>query len=221
MFWDVLYSIGAVAFSSLGGGAILLALSSWLGKVWAGRILAQDQTKYQKEISQIREKYRREVEESLHLLRDRLDRGQFIHRLQFETEFKVYLELWGKLVAARDAAIKLRPVFDLVQAGKSEEEIKKERVEELRKTYVAFQDYFREREPFIAPEVYESLEKLETAIYEEGVDFMYGDKDDREYWSKGVNNGILIKEHTKYICKAIRKRIASTTVLPEETRPAQ
>lgn len=43
MSWeDVLKLFGAAIFSLGGGGVIVLALSSWLGKVWAGRILGNE-----------------------------------------------------------------------------------------------------------------------------------------------------------------------------------
>ena len=43
MSWeDVLKLFGAALFSLGGGGIIVFALSSWLGKVWAGRILGQE-----------------------------------------------------------------------------------------------------------------------------------------------------------------------------------
>lgn len=35
MFWQILYAVGATAFSLAGGGSAVVALSSWLGKVWA------------------------------------------------------------------------------------------------------------------------------------------------------------------------------------------
>ena len=79
MFWDALYAAGAIAVSSLGGGSVVLVLSSWIGKTWANRILEKDRARYQ-----------RKMDANLQLLRDRIERGQFVHRLQFETEFKVY-----------------------------------------------------------------------------------------------------------------------------------
>jgi hypothetical protein len=43
MSWeDVLKLFGAAIFSLGGGGVIVFALSSWLGKIWAGRILGQE-----------------------------------------------------------------------------------------------------------------------------------------------------------------------------------
>ncbi len=43
MSWeDILKLFGAAIFSLGGGGIIVFALSSWLGKVWAGRILGKE-----------------------------------------------------------------------------------------------------------------------------------------------------------------------------------
>jgi len=43
MSWEeILKLMGAAIFSLGGGGVIVFALSSWLGKVWAGRILANE-----------------------------------------------------------------------------------------------------------------------------------------------------------------------------------
>ncbi|MGF6287016.1 hypothetical protein [Pseudomonas silensiensis] len=43
MSWEeVLKLFGAAIFSLGGGGVVVFALSSWLGKIWAGRILAED-----------------------------------------------------------------------------------------------------------------------------------------------------------------------------------
>lgn len=56
---DIFTSIGAVLFSILSGGGIVIALSSWLGKVWASRILEKDR----KELELLKEKYIKEHNE--------------------------------------------------------------------------------------------------------------------------------------------------------------
>ena len=46
-----IWKIAAAILTSLGGGALIVAaFSSWLGKVWANRILEKDRAKYQTEI---------------------------------------------------------------------------------------------------------------------------------------------------------------------------
>lgn len=46
-----IFSIAGAVLASLGGGAaIVLALSSWLGKVWANRLMEADKSRYAKEL---------------------------------------------------------------------------------------------------------------------------------------------------------------------------
>jgi len=50
-----IYMIGLSIITSLGGAAFLLmAFSSWLGKVWANRILEKDRNKYESEMESIK-----------------------------------------------------------------------------------------------------------------------------------------------------------------------
>lgn len=52
------YQIAFLLLSSTGGAAIIVfALSSWLGKVWANRILESDKSKYTKELDKIRHQF--------------------------------------------------------------------------------------------------------------------------------------------------------------------
>ncbi|MCG2772954.1 MAG: hypothetical protein L6277_12805 [Desulfobacterales bacterium] len=56
------YQIAFILISSFGGaGAIILCLSSWLGKVWANRILESDKAKYIRELDEIRQQYNIEL----------------------------------------------------------------------------------------------------------------------------------------------------------------
>ena len=53
-----IYQIAFILLSSVGGAALIIAvLSSWLGKVWANRILESDKAKYAKELDKIRHQF--------------------------------------------------------------------------------------------------------------------------------------------------------------------
>ena len=53
MSWSDILKIVATAFASVGGaGAIIWALSSFFGKMWANKILEKQKAKYQKEIEE-------------------------------------------------------------------------------------------------------------------------------------------------------------------------
>ncbi|MCF6150444.1 MAG: hypothetical protein E3K37_17550 [Candidatus Kuenenia sp.] len=67
------FSIAEAMIGSVGGAAlIIVALSTWLGKVWANRILDKDRLKYASELEQIRNKLNSERE-----------RSQFVFSLYF------------------------------------------------------------------------------------------------------------------------------------------
>jgi hypothetical protein len=58
------WNIAAAVLTSLGGGAIIVAaFSSWLGKVWANRILEKDRAKYQTEIELLKSDLDKKIHE--------------------------------------------------------------------------------------------------------------------------------------------------------------
>ncbi len=63
----------AILLSLGGGGIIVFALSSWLGKVWANRIMAEERSKYERELAELRAKLEKANEESLSKLRTDLE----------------------------------------------------------------------------------------------------------------------------------------------------
>ena len=57
-----IYEIAFILLSSVGGAALIIGgLSSWLGKVWANRILESEKTKYAKELDSIRHQFQVEL----------------------------------------------------------------------------------------------------------------------------------------------------------------
>jgi len=58
--WDLLKFVGTILFSVGSGGGIVFLLSSWLGKVWANRILESDRARYSKELDFIRHQFKLE-----------------------------------------------------------------------------------------------------------------------------------------------------------------
>src|SRR5262245_26311166 len=103
--------VAAAILVSLGGaGAIVIAAASWLGKVWANRILESDRRRYGEELERVRS----ELETSRRLLQAELDKAVHVHRVQFETEFRVLAEIWEKLAVLRSAMGGLRPIADII-----------------------------------------------------------------------------------------------------------
>ncbi|HAS6779986.1 TPA: hypothetical protein I7305_16495 [Vibrio parahaemolyticus] len=92
-----IYKIAGAIVTSIGGGAlIVMACSSWLGRVWANRILEKDKLKYTTELETIKSELQRESE-----------RQKVTFSLYFEGQFKIYNELWVALVELQDEVDKL------------------------------------------------------------------------------------------------------------------
>lgn len=67
MPWDEVFRITSAVFASVGtAAAIMFGLSSWLGRVWANRILEADRVRYQSELEVIK----RYSEKQFHLYSD-------------------------------------------------------------------------------------------------------------------------------------------------------
>jgi hypothetical protein len=87
-----IYSVAVAVIVSLGGGALLVfALSSWLAKVWANRILEKEKASYAAEIEQLRRTYGEEIER----IRSQLQKNAFEH----QTRFTWYHQRKAELIA--------------------------------------------------------------------------------------------------------------------------
>src|SRR5207245_10019928 len=105
-----LIEVAATILAALGcAGVIIIACASWLGKVWASRILEADRLKYGREL----ERLRSDLEASRRVLQGELDKTIHVHRVQFETEFRVLSDIWAKLSVLRPKMGGLRPTTDI------------------------------------------------------------------------------------------------------------
>lgn len=77
-----------------------------------------------------------------------------VHRLQFEKEFSIYLELWKELLRFGRALSHFRLLA--FQSNKSYEE----QVQDVITTYNAFKDRIYDHRPFYAPKIYDLTKEL-------------------------------------------------------------
>ncbi|TVL99201.1 MAG: hypothetical protein CV087_19040 [Candidatus Brocadia sp. WS118] len=69
-----IFKIAAAVITALGGGsAIVLALSSWIGKVWANRLMVQDRAKYEQALAKLQAELRHDSERELTNIKNDLD----------------------------------------------------------------------------------------------------------------------------------------------------
>jgi len=135
----------------IGGGitatAIIISLSSWLGKVWANRILEQDKAKYKIQVDTLLEDLRTQENKEL-----------FVHQLQFEKEFEVYKQLWEKVLVLGRAGTHFRSL----QMGppKPREEV----FGDFSNAHNALNELVYFNRPFYAPKIFDLSKRfLDTA----------------------------------------------------------
>lgn len=95
--------IAAAMVSIVSASGIILALSNWLGKIWANRMLEQDKARYSREIEELKNKFNKELEYykgQIELSRQALSRYS-------EHQFSLYNKLWLSLADLKIAGDRL------------------------------------------------------------------------------------------------------------------
>ena len=94
--WTEVLKIALGVIAALGGGgAIVAGLSSWLGKVWADRLMVEEKAKYEKELER---------------LTKQLERKNYVSKVRFDAEFAIYRELCANTDEMERAVYMLFPV---------------------------------------------------------------------------------------------------------------
>jgi hypothetical protein len=82
-----IFTLAAAILGSVGSASLLIfGLSSWLGKVWASRILQKDKLKYQSELEIIKTQLQSESQKQ-----------NLMFSMYFQGQFKLYNDLWVSL----------------------------------------------------------------------------------------------------------------------------
>ena len=135
------------------------------------------------------------------------EKATLVHRVQFEKEFKIYNDLWGKLIELRDLAKSLRPHLDSYNDAQTFEEIAKERLTKLQDAYNACKVSYEQNKPFYSNEVYLAVEKAIQTAHKEAVEYRFEDRNTREYWNNADKNIQELNDALDVTCDIIRKRI--------------
>ena len=91
-----IWKVAAAILTALGGGGIIvLALSGWLGKVWAERLMAKERRMHEQELAELRAKLERMNEESLSKLRADLEIYRDTHLKQHNDKIGTYGFVFG------------------------------------------------------------------------------------------------------------------------------
>ncbi len=89
---------------TLGGVVVVVgALTGWLGKVWASRILQNELNRHNVEIARLEADLQKEIEKAR--MKDDIEKQATIRYQEYQ--FKLYNELWHELYALQESAEKL------------------------------------------------------------------------------------------------------------------
>jgi hypothetical protein len=108
---------GAVILSFGGGGVLVFALSSWLGKVWATRIADAERARFSKEL----ENYKSDLQHLSEERRDALTRKRDVYA-QVATSMRVFLAVGRR--ASDDEKREFLVAFDQATLWGSEDVVK-------------------------------------------------------------------------------------------------
>lgn len=106
MSWEDILKIVATAIASVGGaGAIIWALSSFFGKMWANKILEKQKAEYQKDI----EKYKNALSSELESVKATNEKLTYISKVQYDMETEAIKNLTQASHKARLMCFSLTP----------------------------------------------------------------------------------------------------------------
>ncbi len=190
MNWQIVLEIVATAIASVGGaGAIIWALSSFFGKMWANKILEKQKAEYQKDIEQ----YKSELSLELEKVKATNEKLTYISKVQYDIEISVIKEL-------------TRASFNLVVLGCSVAPMEKSLLQDkniviakhekfyndYKNSYNCFLDILGESIAFVDDDIYEEYNNF-INLCKKRFDFYDGVYDDKL--------GIPVNEINKLIIK--------------------
>ena len=131
---------------AIAGGAsvVVTGLAAILGKIWVGRVLNRENAAHERQLTNMQA----QLDTTNERLKAKLEKGLHIHKVQFEKEFKIYEDLWSKLVELQKAALSLRPVSDMVDPKETEGERKTRRLTRFGDAIDEFIDVTDKNRPF-------------------------------------------------------------------------
>jgi hypothetical protein len=199
---DVWHVALAVLASLGGGGAIVFGLSSWLGKVWATRLLESERAKYAEEL----ERLRSNLEQANRLLQGEIEKTIFVSKVHFETEFKALAEIWRRVAEVRSSMASLR-------SPEVNEDKLNYALQVFRGAIAELITAVDQQFPFYPIDIFSPLEKLILIATDERDDVEISkDQFQEDWYRRGANRFLEYNAATKPVADLIRERISKLSV---------
>lgn len=155
---DIFALFGKIVVSVGGAGLIIIGLSSWIGKIWADKLMETQRKQNQKEI----EKFKSELHKELELLKAKNEKMNYITKTQFDAEFKMYQELSGAcFLMFLDNSFLFPKGMDSLPINEAERlDVYKDRYKKAIDSMVDYQNKLAKYAPFIKEDLYKLFEEF-------------------------------------------------------------
>lgn len=195
-----------------GTSLILIGCSTWLGKVWASRILEADRAKYSHELARLQDAF----ETSHRRLQGELDKALHVYRIQFEVEFNALVDIWAKLSLLRTAMAELSPSLpEHVDLEEPEDARLARRAAALSAALNALKRAVDDHAPFCPEDLVGALDNAIRIAVAEETQVTFGREDmPRSGWSVQRNTSFRqFKDAVSKVSDLIRKRLSDLRVV--------
>ena len=166
------------------------------------------------EITNEIEKVKNQYSADLEGLKAGLSHRAKYYGYRYEREFQVLEELTSLLVDVRDSVVSLRPMLDSRPSGKSDGEIKEERLKRYYDARRKLYDLREKKRPFFPGEIYDCICDLDRISRGEALDYHmknpFDDDDPKaflKYWMDAEKNREEVEVCSNKAIELIRERI--------------
>ena len=195
----------------LAGLTVGLILQSFLPKYYSkkGENLAtkEDIAEITDKIESVKHEYANNLESVKAELSSKLN----THGHRYENEYLILSELTGLLVDVRDACLSLRPMLDYKPEGKSEDDIKIERLNRLFEARKLLYMAREKKRPFYPSEIYKAIVDVDSTANVESVKYQYQNPFEKgnfeNYWKEAEKNQKEIAKFAEEAMEKIRMRV--------------
>lgn len=209
---DVIVELIAIAVS------INLALFGFWKMVverWLDRRLADRAAQHARDIEIIKGN----VERLTRLLQSQIDRVSLVHRVQFEKEFQLLLEIWERVSQVRRTMLAVRPRGGTAPLDETDDD-RRTAFFARRRSFIDANNSLRaavdDHEPFYDQDTFAALDQLLNVSSGEALDLQIDERlFSSEWYDNGARNAEALNRTANEVSVAIRSRLRALAVVKE------
>lgn len=163
---NIINTIATIIVSIGGTGVIIVAISKYIGDILAKKIEEKYKSRLEKEL----EEYKGKINERLNKIDKIEEKALYISKLNYEGEYKIYMEIWPKLIDCVSKTLRLYPMgIENVPIDKQElEEYQKNKYNEFRDSFNDFITCIDRYAPFYREDYYNDLNQIRSECFSIG-----------------------------------------------------